>query len=85
MCETPACECGKPQECTSHYILECIKYETQRRDMLEKLCAILTPNVNYKLIMQQAKDRLLHIMLHGSDELTEEMNTEICDIVQCFI
>ena len=60
--ETPACSCGHPVENTSHFVLACPKYNSQRHTLLNFLSNTLNCNFTSK-----PKPIQLQILLHGTN------------------
>jgi len=55
--ESPYCACGDAEETVSHYLIDCVLYENQRRRMMQTVCAVLPVGT----------DPTENILLGGSD------------------
>ena len=79
------CLCGHHREDSCHYFLECPLYESQRKRMLHNISNILAPGVNPNLIVHSMKDRLIEILLKGSEDIELQNNISIFSEVHKFI
>ena len=67
----PMSTCGLEQETTLHYLLRCSIYSTQRQELLNIVC-VLNPSLkNY------SNEKLLNILLYGSENFNCNMNKDI--------
>ena len=67
----PTCTCVYEPEATLHYLLCCNLYTTQRLELLDNVC-ILNPSLK-----SYSDEKLLSILLYGSEEFNCNMNEEI--------
>ena len=73
------CTCGCKPETTLHYLLCCNLYSTQRLELLNNVC-ILNPSLkNY------SNEKILNILLYGSEEFNCNMNKEILKATTKFL
>ena len=77
--ESPQCSCGLAEENEMHFFLKCPLYDNKRNVYMEKLDHILFPILNNHAVdlVRGHANRLLNIILFGSNELTIEANTSL--------
>ena len=67
----PMCTCDLEPETTLHYLLRCSIYSAQRQELLHNVC-VLNPSLkNY------SNEKLLNILLYGSENFNCNMNKDI--------
>ena len=67
----PMCICGLKAETTLHYLLCCNLYSAQKLELINNVC-ILNPSLkNY------SNEKLLNIILHGSEDFSYNIKQEI--------
>ena len=77
---SPSCTCGALREDVTHYLLFCPRFAALRASMLTSVM-YLAGNVWNVLNISQQVD----ILLHGSRNLSFEVNAAIFSEVQCYI
>ena len=82
--DTPLCSCGV-RETTQHFLLECPHFAAQRTVLLVAIRDIIAPNLHWTVLPTIDKDRFMHIVLNGSNDLEDEDNVNLFKYVQCFI
>ena len=80
-----ACSCNFPNENICHFFLYCPLYESHRRKFLRSVASVLAPGAHPNLLVDTAMDRLVEIILSGSSDLPDELNTVIFAAVQLYI
>ena len=83
--QQPSCACSHPTENSKHFLLFCPKYAQERQKLLLSIVPLLAPGVHSSLIIHLASDRLAHILLFGSKDISDENNVLIFKAVQDFI
>ena len=72
LAETDLCDCNMEAETTEHYLMSCITYMQQRRDLTARLMNIQKPKTTELLLM-------------GSEELTQDENRTIITATLMYI
>ena len=75
----PMCNCGAAIETTVHYLLRCRLYSVQRVELLYGV---------YKLdstLQNSSEDRLLTVLLYGSEKYALNVNKEIIRLTISFL
>ena len=67
----PMCTCRREPETTLHYLLRCNLCSTQRLELLKNVCILNQSLRNY------SNEKLLNILLYGSEDFDCNMNKEI--------
>ena len=67
----PMCTCGLEPEATLHYLLRCSIYSAQRQEVLNNVCVLNSSLKNY------SNEKLLNILLYGSENFNCNMNKDI--------
>ena len=57
-----------------HYFFECPKYVSLRADFLTSIRNLLSPGIDYNLLLNIDKKYVLNLLLRGSPDLTAEEN-----------
>ena len=73
-CPSPICSCNNGVETSAHFLLLCSKFSNIRTDFISKLSAIL-PDV--PMLFQSDQEKLVNIILYGSQDLTPQDNKRI--------
>ena len=80
----PTCTCGS-NESTEHFFLYCPKYAALRPALLSSIARLISPGVNYNLLLHSDKKYFLNVLLWGSCDLSTDDNTAIFAAVQHYI
>ena len=89
--DSAQCErCGFRKEDPLHYFLDCPSYAEARLDMLERIIPIVnhildTFTINISNNSVREKEILTHVLLHGSQELSDVENINLFNILFAFI
>ena len=82
--ESAACSCGQC-ETTEHFFFDFPNYATLRSPILASVARLISPGINYNLLLDIEKSYLLNVLLKGSAELSTEDNKTLFLAVQDFI
>ena len=77
----PLCPVNDGIEDTEHFLLLCHAYDTDRRDLLDNVRAILQPHGLTNL----SNEALLQIILYGHEKLSLNSNTKILEATLKYI
>ena len=64
----PLCSCGLAIESTKHYLLRCSFFSSERKTLVDKVADVIGD------ISHLSDDKLIDLLLYGSDSLTTEQN-----------
>ena len=73
--EDNSCSCGLGKEDAKHYFIKCTKYNPQRKELLDNICAIS----QHRFTLSPA------LLLYGSDKLTPHQNDQLFEFVYKYI
>ena len=79
---TAACSCNFLKEDTSHFLLFCPLHNLPRLQLLRSVTNVLAPGAHPNSLLNLDSNRLIEIMLYGSVDLSEDLNTVIFAVVQ---
>ena len=77
----PLCPINDGIEDTEHFLLLCHAYDTDRRDLLSSVNAILRPHG----LVNLSNENLLQIILYGHEKLPSDSNTKIIEATLKYI
>jgi hypothetical protein len=73
-----SCLCGSHREDATHFLLDCPIYSNLRRIMLQDLKNLIGS-------LPKTKKILVDLLLRGDKELSPDLNSKICKIVQDYL
>ena len=73
LADSNLCPCGSKED-TEHFFFDCPIYATPRVGLLTSVADLISPGVNYNLLLHMGKNHLLNILLDGSAELSKAEN-----------
>ena len=76
------CPTNDGVEDTEHFLLLCLSFDDQRRDLLAGIEELLRPFVQ---IANLSNDALTHLLLYGDKDLSCEVNRDILRLILHFI
>ena len=82
--ESDTCSCGQ-HDTTEHFFFHCPNYVALRPPFLASVARLISPGINYNLLLAIDKTHLLNVLLKGSAELSTEDNKTLFLAVQDFI
>ena len=71
LADSNLCCCGSKED-TEHFFFDCPIYA--RVGLLTSVADLISPGVNYNLLLHMGKNHLLNILLYGSAELSKAEN-----------
>ena len=83
--DSPACFCGYPVESEVHYFLSCPNYTNQRNSLFYKIKHVFPPDMDTYYMCAHRPNKLLNVLLYGSQEFTVQTNTFMFNEVQTYI
>ena len=75
-CDNSLCSCGQ-KETVTHYFLHCPIYAALRPTLLISIANLISPGINYDLLLHLDQGRIIEIILKGSPDLSYAVNTQI--------
>ena len=83
-CDNDLCSCGQ-KETVTHYFLHCPIYAALRPTLLTSIANLISPGINYDLLLNLDQGRIIETILKGSPDLSYAVNTQIFKAVQDYI
>ena len=84
LADSNLCRCGSKED-TEHFFFDCPIYATPRVELLTSVADLISPGVNYNLLLHMGKNHVLNILLYGSADLSEAENLILFQAIQKYL